>query len=75
MPSPNYAKALYDRVYLDDHNFVQADIFVLDKKRLTIIGEKTSGKASDLFVEIISESSANRDLVQQIFREGLGLFD
>jgi len=52
-------------VYLDDENVVQPDIMFISKDRLNIIGEKNIQGAPDLVIEIISESSAYRDLVQK----------
>ncbi len=52
-------------VYLDDENVVQPDILFISKERLNIIGEKNIQGAPDLAIEIISESSAYRDLVQK----------
>jgi len=52
-------------VYLDDENVVQPDIFFISKERLNIIGEKNIQGAPDLVIEIISENTAYRDLVQK----------
>ena len=52
-------------VYLDDENVVQPDILFIAKERLSIIGEKNIQAAPDLLIEIISESSAYRDMVQK----------
>lgn len=52
-------------VYLDDENVVQPDILFIAKDRLNIIGEKNIQGAPDLVIEIISEDSAYRDLVQK----------
>ncbi len=52
-------------VYLDDENVVQPDILFIAKERLSIIGEKNIKGAPDLLIEIISESSAYRDMVQK----------
>lgn len=52
-------------VYLDDENVVQPDILFISKERLNIIGEKNIQGAPDLVIEIISESTAYRDLVQK----------
>lgn len=52
-------------VYLDDENVVQPDILFIANDRLAIIGEKNIQGAPDLVVEIISESSAYRDMVQK----------
>ena len=56
--------APYD-VYLDDENVVQPDILFISKARLNIIGEKNIQGAPDLVIEIISENTAYRDLVQK----------
>lgn len=52
-------------VYLDDENVVQPDILFISKERLDIIGEKNIQGAPDLMIEIISENTAYRDLVQK----------
>ena len=52
-------------VYLDDENVVQPDILFISKERLNIIGEKNIRGAPDLVIEIISENSAYRDMVQK----------
>lgn len=52
-------------VYLDDENVVQPDILFISKERLGIIGEKNIQGAPDLAVEIVSETTAYRDLVQK----------
>jgi Uma2 family endonuclease len=52
-------------VYLDNENVVQPDILFISKERLNIIGEKNIQGAPDLVIEIISESTAYRDLVQK----------
>jgi Uma2 family endonuclease len=52
-------------VHLDNENVVQPDILFIAKDRLDIIGEKNIQGAPDLVVEIISESTAYRDLVQK----------
>lgn len=56
--------APYD-VHLDNENVVQPDILFISKDRSGIIGEKNVQGAPDLVVEIISESSAYRDMVQK----------
>ena len=56
--------APYD-VYLDDENVFQPDILFVSKERLQIIGEKNIQGAPDLVIEIISENSAYRDMVQK----------
>ena len=52
-------------VHLDDENVVQPDILFISKDRLTIIGEKNIETAPDLVIEILSESTAYRDLIQK----------
>lgn len=52
-------------VFLDNENIVQPDILFISKERLDIIGEKNIQGAPDLVIEIISESTAYRDLVQK----------
>jgi Uma2 family endonuclease len=52
-------------VYLDNENVVQPDILFVSKERLDIIGEKNIQGVPDLVTEIISESTAYRDLVQK----------
>lgn len=52
-------------VYLDDKNVVQPDILFITKNRMEIIGEKNIQGAPDLVIEIISESSAYRDMVHK----------
>jgi len=52
-------------VRLDDENVVQPDIMFISKDRLHIIGEKNIQGAPDLVIEILSESTAYRDLVQK----------
>ena len=56
--------APYD-VHLDDENVVQPDIMFISKERSKIIGEKNLQGAPDLVVEILSESTAYRDLIQK----------
>jgi Uma2 family endonuclease len=56
--------APYD-VYLDEENVIQPDIMFISKERLNIIGEKNIQGAPCLTIEIISESSAYRDMVQK----------
>lgn len=56
--------APYD-VYLDDENVVQPDILFIAKNNLPIIGEKNVQGAPDLVIEILSEHSAYRDMVQK----------
>ncbi|MBI2472854.1 MAG: Uma2 family endonuclease [Planctomycetes bacterium] len=52
-------------VFLNEENVVQPDIFFISKDRLNIIGEKNMQGAPDLVVEIISENSVYRDMVQK----------
>ncbi|MBI5193298.1 MAG: Uma2 family endonuclease [Nitrospirae bacterium] len=52
-------------VYFDDENVVQPDILFIAKDRLNIIGEKNIQEAPDLVIEILSESTASRDLIQK----------
>ena len=52
-------------VHLDDENVVQPGILFISKDRLNIIGEKNIERAPDLAIEILSESTAYRDLVQK----------
>lgn len=52
-------------VYLDDENVIQPDILFISKNRLDIIGEKNIQGAPNLVVEIISENSVYRDMVQK----------
>ena len=52
-------------VHLDNENVVQPDILFISKDRLSIIGEKNIECAPDLVIEILSKSTAYRDLVQK----------
>ena len=52
-------------VYLDNENVLQPDILFISKERLNIIGEKNIQGAPDLVIEILSESSAYRDMVKK----------
>ncbi|MBI5406340.1 MAG: Uma2 family endonuclease [Nitrospirae bacterium] len=52
-------------VHLDDENVVQPDILFISKDRLNIIGEKNIQGAPDIAIEIVSENSAYRDLIQK----------
>ncbi len=52
-------------VYFDNENVLQPDILFIAKERLGIIGEKNIHGAPDLVIEILSESTAYRDLVQK----------
>lgn len=56
--------APYD-VYFDNENVVQPDLLFISKNRLHIISEKNVQGAPDLVIEIISENSAYRDMVQK----------
>ncbi|TVL98290.1 MAG: restriction endonuclease [Candidatus Brocadia sp. WS118] len=56
--------APYD-VYFDNENVVQPDLLFIPKDRLHIIGKKNVQGAPDLVIEIISENSAYRDMVQK----------
>lgn len=52
-------------VYFDDGNVVQPDILYITKERSNIITEKNIQGAPDIAIEIVSESSAYRDMVQK----------
>ena len=52
-------------VYLDNENVVQPDILFISKDRLGIIGEKNIQGPPNLVIEIISEHSVYRDMVQK----------
>lgn len=52
-------------VYFDDENLVQPDILFISKERLHIIGEKNIQGAPDLVIEILSETTAYKDLVKK----------
>ncbi len=52
-------------VYLDDENVVQPDILFISKDRLDIIGEKNIQGPPNFLIEIISEHSVYRDMVQK----------
>ena len=56
--------APYD-VYFDNENVVQPDILFMSSERLNLIGEKNIQGPPDLVIEILSESTAYRDLVQK----------
>lgn len=56
--------APYD-VYLDEENVVQPDILFVSRDRLNIIGEKNIQGSPDMVIEIVSENSAYRDIVQK----------
>lgn len=52
-------------VRLDDENVLQPDILFISGERLGIIGEKNIQGAPDLVIEVLSESTAYRDLVKK----------
>ena len=52
-------------VYFDDAKVLQPDILFISKDRLGIIGEKNIQGAPDLVIEILSESTAYRNLVKK----------
>lgn len=52
-------------VYLDNENVVQPDILFISKDRLDIIGDKNIQGVPNLVIEIISENSVYRDMVQK----------
>ncbi len=52
-------------VYFDDENVVQPDILFISKNRMNIIGEKNIQAAPDIAIEILSKSSAYRDLIEK----------
>lgn len=52
-------------VYLDDENVLQPDIMYISEERLSIISEKNIQGAPDLVIEILSESTAYRDMVKK----------
>lgn len=52
-------------VYFDEENVVQPDILFISKNSLNIIGEKNIQGAPDLVIEILSENSVYRDMVQK----------
>lgn len=52
-------------VYFDEENVVQPDIFFISKNRLDIIGQKKIQGAPDIVIEILSENSVYRDMVQK----------
>lgn len=52
-------------VHLDDENVIQPDILFISKDRSNIVGEKNIQAAPDLAIEILSKSTAYRDLVQK----------
>jgi Uma2 family endonuclease len=64
-------------VYFDDENLVQPDILFISKERLHIIGEKNIQGAPDLVIEILSETTAYKDLVNPAprgYTRGIGVF-
>ncbi|MBM4055895.1 MAG: Uma2 family endonuclease [Planctomycetes bacterium] len=52
-------------VYFDEENVVHPDIFFISKNRLNIIGQKNIQGAPDIVIEILSEYSVYRDMVQK----------
>ena len=52
-------------VYFDNENVVQPDILFISRERLNLIGEKNMQGPPDLVIEILSESTAYRDLIQK----------
>ncbi|MCC6324384.1 MAG: restriction endonuclease [Candidatus Brocadia sp.] len=52
-------------VYFDEENVVQPDILFISKNRLNSIGQKNIQGAPELIIEIISEYSVYRDMVQK----------
>ncbi|MFO0794685.1 MAG: Uma2 family endonuclease [Candidatus Brocadiaceae bacterium] len=52
-------------VYFDNENVVQPDILFVSKNRLDIIGKKNIQGVPDLVIEILSEYSVYRDMVQK----------
>lgn len=52
-------------VYLDDFNIVQPDILFISRKRNNIITENYIKGAPDLVVEILSESSLQKDRIDK----------
>lgn len=52
-------------VVLSNENVVQPDILFISKERLNIIGEKNIQGPPDLVIEIVSEDSAYRDMIQK----------
>jgi len=52
-------------VILDNENVVQPDIFFISKERNDIITEKNIQGAPDLIIEIVSENTSYRDLIQK----------
>lgn len=56
--------APYD-VHLDNENVLQPDILFVSKERTAIINEKNIKGVPDLVIEILSESTAYRDVIQK----------
>jgi len=52
-------------VVLNNENVVQPDILFISNERLDIIGDKNIQGAPDIVIEIVSEHSAYRDLIQK----------
>ncbi len=52
-------------VYLDNENVVQPDVLFISQGRLNIVGKKNIQGAPDLVIEIISDYSVYRDMVQK----------
>lgn len=52
-------------VYLDNENVVQPDILFISQDRLNIIGDKNIQGEPNIAIEIISENSVYRDMVQK----------
>src|SRR3990170_8067067 len=52
-------------VYLDNENVVQPDILFISQDKLNIIGDKNIQGVPNLVIEIISENSVYRDMVQK----------
>jgi Uma2 family endonuclease len=52
-------------VYLDSENVLQPDILFISGERLNIMGKKNIQGTPDLVIEILSESTAYRDLVKK----------
>jgi len=52
-------------VYLDEENVLQPDILFISNERIDIIGEKKIEGAPELVIEVLSESTAYRDLVKK----------
>jgi Uma2 family endonuclease len=56
--------APYD-IFFDDENVLQPDLIFVSKDNVSIITEKNIHGSPDLVVEILSESTAYRDLIQK----------